>query len=146
MEDLKYPVRYALLPVKAQRKNKEGEVFYIDECYIVSKAYVTEEHILFLEDGSIGGNYKVCFPYLVYSNGIDMEKKTPIDYKKKDHEATVFYLYDSYEEAKEEKDKRNILIPEETINKYQPLEDTLLELTNDMKVEKDKQVKIKRKI
>jgi hypothetical protein len=75
-----------------------------------------------------------------------MEKKTPRDYRKKDHESTVFYLYDSYEDAKAEKEKRNVLIPEKIIEQYQSYEDALLELTDDMKVEKDEKVKIRRKI
>ena len=146
MEQLNYPMKYALLPVKSRRKNKNGEEFIINECYIVSKVYVMEEHIIFLEDGNYGGNYKVCYPYLVYSDGIDLEKKTPIDYRKMDHEETIFYLYDTFEDATAAKEKVNVLIPTDVVEKYKPFEDRLLELTSDMLVEKDNKVKIKKKI
>ena len=145
MEKLNYPVKYALLPVKARRKNKEGEEFFIVDCYIISKVYVMEEHRKYLEDGSYGGNYKVCFPYLVYSDGINYDKKTPIDYKNNNVE-TVFYLYDTYLEALAEKDNRNVLVSDEIVKKYKPFEDEILELTKDMFVEKEEKSKIRRKI
>lgn len=146
MIELNYPVKYALLPIKARRTNKMGEEFFVNECYIISKVYVMEEHIIFLEDGNYGGNYKVCFPYVVYADGINCEKKTPIDYKKSEHEATVFYLYDSFEEALAAKEERNVLISNKVIEKYKPFEYKILELTKDMVVEKDDRVKIRRKI
>ena len=146
MIELNYPIKYALQPVKGRRTNRDGEEFFIDECYIISKVYVMEEHTKYLENGNYGGNYKICYPYTVYSDGINFEKKTPIDYHKQDHEATVFYLYNSYEDASVAKDKRNVLISEEVVEKYQPFEDTILELTNDMVVDTEEKVKTKRKI
>ena len=145
MEKLNYPMKYALLPVKSCRTNKIGKDFFINECYIVSKVYVMEEHILFLEDGNYVSNYKVCFPYLVYSDGIDLEKKTPKDYKKNNHEETVLFLYDSFEDANAAKESRNVLVPNEVVERYQLFEDKILELTSDMIIEKEKSVKIMKK-
>lgn len=142
MEKVKYPVKYALLPVRARRTNKMGEEFFIDECYIVSKAYVVEEHRKYLEDGTFGVNYKVCFPYMVFTDGISMEKRVPRLHSSKNFETTVFYLYDSYEAAVAAKDKRNVLISEKIVEKYKPLEDKLTELTSDMIVDGEDKVKV----
>ncbi len=143
MLEVKYPVKYALLPIKARRTNKRGEEFFIDECYIVSKAYVLEEHRKYLEDGTYSVNYKICFPYVVYTDGINLEKRTPRLHSSKDYETTSFYLYDSLEDAKAAKEKKNVLISESVVEKYQPFEDSILELTEDMVVDNKERQKIK---
>ncbi len=138
MIELNYPVKYALLPVKARRTNKRGEEFFITECYIVSKTYVMEEHRKYLEDGTYGVNYKVCYPYVAYTDGISKERKTPIDFKNQEHKAVVFYLYDNYEDAVAAKEKWNVLVPEQIVENYKPLEDKISALTNDLTIKGEK--------
>ncbi len=128
----KYPVKYALLPVKTRRMNNKEELF-VDECYIVSKAYVMEEHRKYREDGEYSVNYKLLFPYLAYSNGLS-EEREPSDYLHKNREVIAFSVFDTLEEAEQEKDRRNVLVSQEVIDKYKPLETEILELTKHMVV------------
>jgi hypothetical protein len=147
MKSINYPVKYALLPVKTHRKTKNGEDFFITDCYIVSKAYVMEEHRAYRETGDYNANYKIFFPYVVVANsdGItSYNRGEPSDYFNKNYEDKAFYLYDSYEEALAAKEERNVLVSEEIIKKYKPIEEELLELTKNMIVENDEKAKTRR--
>ena len=103
MKKVKYPVKYALLPIKERRTNKDGEEYFINICHIVSKVFVTKEFRVYLEDGNYDVNYSVCFPYEVNSDGIIEEMRIP-SFNSSDYNETIaFDLYDNYEEAQKAK-------------------------------------------
>ena len=139
MEEVKYPVKYALMPVEAYITNKRGEEFVIDKCYIISKAYVLEEHRKYQEDGTYSVKYQICFPYKVYTEGISSVKTTPHLHSSSSNNTLAFYLFDSYEEALIAKEKKNALIPNEVVDQYQSYEDRIQELTKDMLIDPEKE-------
>jgi len=143
MKKVKYPVKYALLPIKERRINKDGEEFFINICHIVSKVFVTKEFRVYLEDGNYDVNYSICFPYEVNSDGIIEEMRIP-SFNSSDYNETIaFDLYDNYEEAQKAKEDKNFLVPIEVVENYKTIEENLQELTKDLGKEKQKKEPIK---
>ena len=143
MKKVKYPVKYALLPIKERRTNKDGEEYFINICHIVSKVFVTKEFRVYLEDGNYDVNYSVCFPYEVNSDGIIEEMRIP-SFNSSDYNETIaFDLYDNYEEAQKAKEDKNFLFSIETVEKYDDIEERLQILTKNLGEEKEKKEPIK---
>lgn len=146
MKEKEYPIKYALLPVK-EVKYENGRDFYVNSCYIVSKAYVVEEYKKKNRDGEIKTTYKVCFPHAILDSRINYFRKTPDSALARDNEFVVSKLYDNYEDAKKQFDLLNINVDIDKLNNYEDLESEILELTKDLVVqgETDKVIqKVKR--
>ena len=139
MEEVKYPVKYALMPVKTYRTNKMGEEYITDICYLISKAYVIEEHRKYQEDGTYSVKYQICFPYKVYTEGISPIKTTPSKNAHNSNETLAFNLFDSYEEALIAKEQKNAFTPDEVVEQFQQYEDKIQELTKDMVIDSEKE-------
>ena len=138
MGEVKYPVKYALMPIEAYRINKMGEEYIAKKCYIISKAYIIEEHRKYQEDGTYSVKYQICFPYKVYTEGISPIKTTPSKNAHNNNETLAFYLYDSYEEALIAKEQKNAFLPDEIVEHFQSYEDRIQELTKDMIIDSEK--------
>lgn len=97
-KNTKYPVKYAVLELKTHIGKLKG--------YIVSKCFVLESTIKYLDNDSVEVNHKVIFPY----TDIDAFERNFLLGKKKavSLQPNISYfitevkqIYDEYEEAKE---------------------------------------------
>ena len=72
MENLKYPIKYALIPVIEQVGWTSGlhdiEREYDVVAYIVSKAYITSKTVKYRSDGTEEYLFNVVFPHTDFSN------------------------------------------------------------------------------
>lgn len=97
-KNTKYPVKYAVLELKTHTDKLKG--------YIVSKCFVLESTIKYLDNDAVEIKHKVIFPY----TDIDTFEKNFKEGKKKAvslmHNVSYYIteveqIYDTYEEAKE---------------------------------------------
>ncbi len=174
-DDLKYPVKYALLPIEEQVGWQSGlyelERDY-DICgYIVSKAYLVGKREEYLSDGQVQVYYQLVFPY----DDIDEtnQRKIPVYDFINSQYRNVFetqQVYEDYETAKEKAFIRNELIRRNYINpimfdrtewpeiikkkttkyermlaRYHEFENNLQKLTEDMIITKETQKTLIRK-
>lgn len=118
---VKYPVKYALLPIYEQTGWTPGvnelEREYGIRAYIVSKVYVKKEMLEYHNDGTTKKKYYVVYPY-VRDLSLDVWRRDDSFAFDKNSEEVVEELFDTYEEAKKvanakhkailDKDKRDI--------------------------------------
>lgn len=110
MGELKYPVKYAIMPVLGQVGWTVGlhqmERQYDVVAYIVSKAYITSETIKYYSDGSRKILYNVVFPY----NDNNLDTKILPKYNINGdctNSVEVSNVFDTYEEALQSRDLEN---------------------------------------
>ena len=85
--------------------------------------------------------YKTCFPHTIDDGRISYLHITPDSNVLGDHLIVIANLYDSYEDALEEKNNRNTLYSSENIEKYNAYETEILELEKDMVISSEEKVK-----
>ena len=145
MNKVNYPVKYAVYPVKELTCSERGNEYEKLVCFIVSKAYVMEEVKYMNNEGKYQKNYKVCFPHIISDQRINYYHVTPNSDVGKDNVIVTSKLFDSYDEALEIKDNKNLLYDSNIVDKYNIMEKEILELEKDMEVNKDNiDTKIKR--
>ena len=170
MNELNYPIKYAILGIEEQVGWAPGlhemEREY-DVCgYIVSKVYVIEENIKYKRDGTFTKEYQVVFPFSCMT---DREKQTPKYniYYQCYNSVSVSQIFDNIEEAKSaasEKNKelfaksyltyyfdKNMSLKEkilkgqvefnERLKKYLEFENFILNETIDMEITPDEKIK-----
>ncbi len=162
-EKVKYPIKYALMPMKEQTGWKPGlnelERVYDIVAYIAAKCYVIGERKEYLSDGTIRIKHEVVFMFaksgVIYSN--DYEPTVP-GYNIYSGECynSIFVdnLFDNFEDASKLASKRNEEIfnkgigwldeedkvakakerRQKTVDKYKKLEETLEKRTTDIPV------------
>ena len=103
MNELNYPIKYAVLGIEEQVgwvpgiHNLEREY---DICgYIVSKAYIVGELISYNHDGTYTNKYQIVFPF---SSIADNEKQIPRYnmYSQCYNSINVYHVFDDFDEAK----------------------------------------------
>ena len=103
MNELNYPVKYAILGIEEQVgwipgwHNMEREY---DICgYIVSKVFVVSELIQYNHDGTHTKKYQVVFPFPSIT---DTKRQIPIYnmYSQISNSVNVYHVFDDFEEAK----------------------------------------------
>lgn len=113
---VKYPVKYALLPIYEQTGWTPGlhelEREYGIRAYIVSKVYVKKEVIEYLNNSTIKNSYHVVFPYVRVSQYNEWQRDAKCAFSKTNEEV-VDELFDTYEEAKKAANTKNKAILEE---------------------------------
>lgn len=125
MSEIKYPVKYGLLPIKDYDKifgnilvsNVRNVAYVVSKCYLLSKTTTYER------DGSESSKYRVVFPF----TGIFLDEKMPENISDMNEVDYISYVtenvFDTYEEAKEICNSKNKkLIEEELKNKKRVLE------------------------
>lgn len=170
MNELNYPIKYAILGIEEQVGWQPGlhemEREY-DVCgYVVSKVYVVGENIKYNRDGTYSKDYQVVFPF---SCTTDREKQTPKYniYYQCYNSINVSEIFDSIEEAKstaseknkelfsksyltyyfdkkmslKEKILKGQLEFNERLKKYLEFENFILNETIDMEITSDKKIK-----
>lgn len=94
-----YPIKYAVMPIET-RNCRDGIPYTIYN--IISKCYVLEDRTIYTECGESKKEYRVCFPFQndcgVIFNKIYPDKHDAI---------TIDKVFDTYDEALEEKEKCN---------------------------------------
>ncbi len=156
---INYPVKYAVMPIM-QKKDAEE---YGACAYIVSKVYLLSEKTRYYENGLKDSLYEVVYPYRTYldiRNGRNIPKFDKSD--KCTNSEIVTEVYDDYISAIKDAQIKNYilegdlyyLIPsddedclekrtkiirefEEMIKIYRKFEETLMEATADMVINKD---------
>ena len=96
-----YPIKYAVMPIK-EKEYRDSD--WYDVCYVIVKCFVLEEKVEHHADGTKRNKYFVVCPYQRGDSYYDFKKSPPDDY----YGEWVRNVYDTYEEALEEKNKRNI--------------------------------------
>ena len=86
-------------------------------------------------------SYKVCFPYVVLSDTVNTFRKDPDSPLARDNEKVVSRLFDNYEDAVADKERRNVFISQEVLDKYKLFEDQILRLTSDLNVKGESKTK-----
>ena len=94
-----YPIKYAIIPMIEQNNIYEDEIVY----YIAIKCYVIAEHKLYQSNGEKIINYDVVSPYkrIFFDK---YKRQSPVDGEYIEN-YSVSNIYDSYEEAKLDKEK-----------------------------------------
>ena len=156
-----YPIVYTLMKITDYTDWDVEETVG----YVVSKAYLVSENVIYSGDGNIHSKYSVVFPYHSI-NDIKLNKRHYPEYGIGNHEecynsSTVDILYSSFEEA----DLQATILNKELLDnycrkcsfdamkearaefrniqqKYKVLEELIQESTTDMCIE-PKQVKVK---
>ena len=111
-----YPIKYAVIPMIEQIGWTSGlhelEREYGTVCYIVSKCFLLNEEIIYDKEGTSKKRYKVKFPFSEDSYYPRWEREDPIYSFNGDaiDVLSVDKVYDNYEEAKEEKEYKNIVL------------------------------------
>lgn len=150
MEDLKYPIKYALMPVIEQVGWTNGlhemEREYDAVAYIVSKAYVISKTIKYHSDGTEEYLFNVVFPHTDFSN---LDIKTVPKYNINGeciNSLEVSEVFDTYEEAAQARIIENRKLRSrcysvsrakqftEELEKYIQVEEFILWNTKDMQV------------
>lgn len=108
-----YPIKYALMPIIEQTGWTHGmhelEREYGVVCYIISKCYVIKETKKYDINGTSDIKYQVVFPYEYheYSGWKREEPSFNLINNGCTNAVTVDKLYDSFEEAKKDKEEKN---------------------------------------
>jgi len=104
--ELKYPIKYGIMPIMEQIGWSPGvcelEREYGVVAYIVSKCYLVGEHKVYLSDGNTKIKYEVVFPYRRNEFVYDQFKRVFPEYNfnaKCINSFKVNELFDSFEEA-----------------------------------------------
>lgn len=160
--NLKYPIKYAIMPLEEQVGWDYGERVFDVVAYIVSKCYVIEERKKYLDDGSFEINYEVVFLYARKDNSpyYEFEQAVPnwSIWRKCTNSVFVNELFDSFEEASKVAFKHNTEILrkkmrriafdgnfennvskinseyQETLHKYKKIEEKIEQETCDIKI------------
>ena len=96
MNGLKYPIKYAVMPLT--KRSDFGIEIYVN---IVSKCYVISERKVYLEDGTYKYEYEVVFPFLIENEDI-LERNIPkfnIFSGSCINSTLVYQLFNNFEEA-----------------------------------------------
>lgn len=108
-----YPIKYAVMPIIEQTGWASGlndlEREYGVVCYIVSKCYLVGREEKYNRNGNTLCNYKVVFPYQkdnLHRYLLRVEPSYNCD-GKCSNSTNVDKVFDSFEEAKEETEKKN---------------------------------------
>lgn len=113
---IKYPVKYALLPIYEQTGWAPGvnelEREYGIRAYIVSKVYIKKEVKEYLNNSTIKNRYLVVFPYVRTSQYNEWQRDAKCAFSKT-NEKIVDELFDTYEEAKKAANATNKAILDE---------------------------------
>ena len=136
MQKREYPIKYALYPVKEYRGDDRREYKEL-VCFIISKAYVMERNSYLTNTGERKFTYKICYPHTIYDGRVSYLHITPESPVLNDHLNVTANLYDTYEDALEDKDEKNLKYNPNTVDKYNILETEILELENDMNITKN---------
>ena len=155
MENLKYPIKYALMPIIEQVSWTHGlhemEREYDVVAYIVSKAYLVNKTIKYYSNGTEDYLFKVVFPHTDFSN-LDI-KNIPKYNINCDclNSIEVSEVFDTYEEAKQARNLENCKLRSlcysisqakqftEELKKYNQLEEFILWSTKDMNISEEVQ-------
>lgn len=170
MNELNYPIKYAILGIEEQVGWQPGlhemEREY-DVCgYIVSKVYVVGENIKYNRDGTYSKDYQVVFPFSCMT---DREKQTPKYniYYQCYNSVSVSQIFDDVDDAKSAANDKNSelryksYLPyysnkdmsltekilkglaefDERLKKYLDFESFILSETIDMEITSDKKTK-----
>lgn len=84
-----YPVKYSVVGIYDEINRNTNEPEYIT--YIASKCYVTEENIIYNENGTKKKTYGVCFPFGLSNASFSFVRKIS--------DENVDAVYDSFEDA-----------------------------------------------
>ena len=95
-----YPIKYAVMPIKDKERRDSD---WYDICYVIVKCYVIEERKHYKLDGTNYTNYFVVCPYHFDQTYFHWVKSPPDSY----YGEWVRHVYDTYEEALEEKEIKN---------------------------------------
>lgn len=95
-----YPIKYAVMPIKDKERRDDD---WHDICYVIVKCYVLEERKHHKLDGENYTNYFVVCPYHYDQTYFHWVKSPPDDY----YGEWVRHVYDTYEEALDEKELKN---------------------------------------
>ena len=130
-KEVKYPIKYTLMPLRVDKTIKEDLKYYYIAGHIVSKAYIKEEKIIHNPDGTSKKEYKVIYPYQIRIEDFENKDQEPIiDFIDEPVEMTSFELFDNYEAARCVRERKNIDYPD--IVDYLEVEDQLLEKTSEI--------------
>ena len=122
-----YPIKYAVIPMIEQVGWSHGlnelERKYDAVCYIVSKCYLIEENKEYKADGTVRVKYHVVCPYECdeFNEWNRVEPEFSIFHGQCINDVVVDEVYDSFEEAKVDKDVKNQKILKEKFS-YMPFE------------------------
>ena len=132
MEELMFPIKYAVLELKEEGGYSNNYDDIING-YIVSKCYVVGSEIKYFKNGNSEEFFKVVFPYTdiaafkrslkyssLYSNGLYLGEKNIPRFDACDQYYPVNIVsnvYDSYLEAKEDANNRNLELRRNNIAK-----------------------------
>lgn len=164
MKELKYPIKYAIMPMEEHIGWYPGlsqiEPEYGTVANIVSKCYVIKSQIEYLNDGNSKTQYGVVFPY-----NENQEKLVIPEYNiygTCTNAIVVDQVFDTFESAKKIANKKNDRIVDktieklpydqdfaskieelrrkhqETLNKYQKIEEAVEQATNNISITKTK--------
>ena len=136
----KYPVNYALMPLRVDVEISKDLRYYYIAGYIVSKVEVKEEKTIHNEDGSTSYEYQVIYPHRIQINENEFDpNKTTIQILDEEMSMRTFQLFETYELARFNREKKNLSYPE--IYDYLHIEDELLDYTSNLLTEEDKRKK-----
>lgn len=162
-KELKYPIKYAVMPIKEQIGWYPGLHELERECdvvaNIVSKCYVIREDKEYLQDGTLKIKYEVVFPSLKFG-GFELAVPEYNFYSQCTNSIFVNQLFNSFEEAQAVADQANEeilyhtigILPynedfqknlkavkekhQETLDRYKKIEEIIEQGTCDMKITK----------
>lgn len=110
MEQINYPVKYAILGIKGQigwtLGGNELEREYAVSGYIVSKVYLVGEKIKYNSDGTSEKSYQVVFPYSEFKNMRREKPSYDINYQCWNY-TDVLQVFEDFEQAKEIANEKN---------------------------------------
>lgn len=154
---LKYPVKYAVMPIKEQTGWTAGlnelQGRYSIVANIVSKCYVISEKREYLSDGRVEIVYEVVFPYNIYYDNIKKEIPQYNCNYRCSNSVIVTHIFNDFEEALAVAEEKNMDIlasnslclsddeskvrienHKETIDRYKKIEKIIENETVDMEI------------
>ena len=146
-----YPIKYAVMPIIEQTGWSPGlnelEREYGVVCYIVSKWYVVSREETYNVYGNIGCKYKFVFPYKKDNLHRYLLRVEPSYncYDKCSNATTVDKVFDSFEEARADAEKKNKKIVNKKIS-FLHCDDDFLQNVSLLRKEQEEKVNKYRKI
>ncbi len=146
-----YPIKYAVMPIVEQTGWAPGLNELVREygvvCYIVSKCYVVVREEEYNRYGNILYKYKVVFPYKKDNLHRYLLRVEPSYncYGKCSNATTVDKVFDSFEEAREDAEKKNKKIVNKKIS-FLHCDDDFLQNVSLLRKEQEEKVNKYRKI